>query len=86
MDALCINQDDVEERAQQVQMMRRIYESAEQTLVWLGSEADDSALAIETLEYFTNADCSDDITESLADESQRRKWLAVAKFFDRSWF
>ena len=76
----------MEERAQQVQRMRRIYESAEQTLVWLGSEADDSGLAISTFEHLTDGDCDEDLGESLADESQRAKWLAVAKLLDREWF
>ena len=35
VDALCINQDDLAERASQVQIMRRIYECAEQVIVWL---------------------------------------------------
>lgn len=36
VDAICINQADPEERSQQVQLMRRIYEQASQVLVWLG--------------------------------------------------
>ena len=36
LDALCINQTDVEERATQVKMMRRIYEQAATVKIWLG--------------------------------------------------
>ncbi|KAF4438881.1 HET-domain-containing protein [Fusarium austroafricanum] len=36
IDALCINQDDTEERGQQVKTMREIYSRARQVLVWLG--------------------------------------------------
>lgn len=36
VDAICINQADPKERAQQVQIMRRVYEQASQVLVWLG--------------------------------------------------
>ncbi|KAK3490900.1 heterokaryon incompatibility protein-domain-containing protein [Neurospora hispaniola] len=36
VDALCINQGDVQERGRQVRSMKRIYESAEMVLVWLG--------------------------------------------------
>ena len=36
MDALCINQDDAEEKNQQVKMMRDIYGKAEQVFAWLG--------------------------------------------------
>jgi hypothetical protein len=45
-DAICISQDDVLERSQQVQMMRNIFEGAEQVLVWLGEANADSSLAV----------------------------------------
>ncbi|UPK95496.1 hypothetical protein LCI18_006431 [Fusarium solani-melongenae] len=36
IDAICINQDDKEEKAKQVPEMYRIYNTAEQVLLWLG--------------------------------------------------
>lgn len=36
IDAICINQSDVEERSQQVRMMRDIYSQASHVLIWLG--------------------------------------------------
>ena len=44
-DAICINQKLVTERNMQVQMMRKIFQSARLVLVWLGDETD------ETYEY-----------------------------------
>jgi hypothetical protein len=44
VDALCINQADLAERAQQVSQMGDIYRQAERVLVWLGPEADNSHL------------------------------------------
>jgi hypothetical protein len=38
VDALCINQDDDEEKSQQVAMMREIYSSATRVLIWLGKK------------------------------------------------
>jgi hypothetical protein len=38
VDAICINQDDVNERNHQVQQMRSIYSSALDTVIYLGSE------------------------------------------------
>jgi hypothetical protein len=38
VDAVCINQADLEERSQQVLRMRDIYACAKQTIVWLGEE------------------------------------------------
>lgn len=37
IDALCIDQNDPDDRARQVSQMRRIYESATRVIVWLGS-------------------------------------------------
>ncbi|KAL9561256.1 hypothetical protein ACKAV7_014611 [Fusarium commune] len=36
VDALCINQDDLAERSQQVQLMGDIYKQAVETIIWLG--------------------------------------------------
>ena len=43
VDALCINQDDQEERARQIAMMGDIYSHAANVIVWLG-EADEHIL------------------------------------------
>jgi hypothetical protein len=48
-DAICINQHDLGERAQQIQCMATIYAKASRVLVWLGEEASDSSLALETI-------------------------------------
>jgi hypothetical protein len=50
IDALCIDQNNTVERSEQVQLMVRIYSSAERVICWLGPEADDSSLALETLD------------------------------------
>ncbi|RYP15780.1 hypothetical protein DL765_005506 [Monosporascus sp. GIB2] len=38
VDAVCINQQDLDERRHQVTMMRDIYASAERVIIWLGEE------------------------------------------------
>jgi hypothetical protein len=38
IDALCINQDDLEERASQVKLMGHIYERAALVMIWFGNE------------------------------------------------
>lgn len=48
-DAICINQSSLEERSQQVTLMVLIYKNASLTVVWLGEESNDSALALECL-------------------------------------
>ena len=49
VDAICINQQDKEERTQQVAAMARIYGLAKRVVVWLGEEAGNSALAFQEL-------------------------------------
>ncbi|KAK3937283.1 heterokaryon incompatibility protein-domain-containing protein [Diplogelasinospora grovesii] len=40
-DALCINQEDIPERTQQVRIMSEIYAAASTTAIWLGEESDE---------------------------------------------
>ena len=47
--AVCVSQKDLEERAQQVEIMVNIYKLAERIIIWLGPEVDDHALAIKIL-------------------------------------
>ncbi|KAK3690464.1 heterokaryon incompatibility protein-domain-containing protein [Podospora appendiculata] len=42
-DSVCINQEDIAERGQQVSIMRAIYQGAERVIVWLGLDTDDQA-------------------------------------------
>jgi hypothetical protein len=49
IDAICVNQQDLDERSQQVQRMAGIYIRAQCVVVWLGLEAEDSSWALRTL-------------------------------------
>ncbi|KAJ4424653.1 hypothetical protein N0V82_000581 [Gnomoniopsis sp. IMI 355080] len=58
VDAICINQADLDERASQVALMARIYSECERTIIWLGPEDDNSHVAIrliQTSEGYTQA-------------------------------
>ncbi|KAI1199853.1 heterokaryon incompatibility protein-domain-containing protein [Nemania serpens] len=46
IDAICINQDNLAERAYQVNLMRRIYQIAYRVLIWLGDKSEDSRLVL----------------------------------------
>jgi hypothetical protein len=37
-DAICIKQNDIQEKTRQVRMMRDIYEKAQRVIIWLGKE------------------------------------------------
>jgi hypothetical protein len=51
VDAVCINQNDLLERNEQVLRMGDIYKHARRVVVWLGSAQDDSTLALQTMQY-----------------------------------
>ncbi|KAL2678600.1 hypothetical protein Neosp_009349 [[Neocosmospora] mangrovei] len=46
VDAICIDQTDLAERARQVQYMRLVYKRASRTIVWLGEKQDWTEMAI----------------------------------------
>jgi len=50
IDAICVNQQDLEERSQQVPRMADIYTLAQCVVVWLGPEAEDSSRTLRTLD------------------------------------
>ncbi|PMD61297.1 HET-domain-containing protein [Hyaloscypha bicolor E] len=52
IDAICINQEDVEERNREVGRMGQIYGKATRALIWLGPEGENSSLAIRSLRLF----------------------------------
>lgn len=54
IDALCISQTDLEERANQVNIMRHIYQKAQNVIVWLGPAADNSHLALDLVAKLSN--------------------------------
>jgi len=49
VDAICINQQDADEKGRQVNSMANIYAKAGRVLVWLGEAAEDSNQAIEDI-------------------------------------
>jgi Heterokaryon incompatibility protein (HET) len=52
-DAICINQDDLNERAKQVARMKHIYASAWHIVIWLGTVSYDSDLAMTAVRYLS---------------------------------
>ncbi|KAK8155746.1 heterokaryon incompatibility protein-domain-containing protein [Phyllosticta citrichinensis] len=54
IDALCINQDNTPEKMAQVEIMKRIYASAQSTIVWPGVEDQETRLAVQALDMLLN--------------------------------
>ena len=57
IDAICIDQCDLQERSQQVGIMKQIYKQSKKTLVWLGPETGDTAKAFELIPYLLKVFC-----------------------------
>ncbi|KAK1473548.1 hypothetical protein CABS01_04210 [Colletotrichum abscissum] len=101
IDAICINQANVEERGRQVKRMSQIYPLSEKVIIWLGSEFEDSKHALETLEYFSkqveyvishrwgdapNAEQLDWWRDDVPLPWKDRTWKSISSLLHRPWF
>lgn len=77
VDAICINQLDLNERSSQVQRMAMIYALANRVIVWLGEAEDNSDQALE--EVHESAD-----GQQAGDDQEIQN--AVLKLLQRPWF
>jgi hypothetical protein len=86
-DALCIDQHNRDERAQQVQLMTGIYSTAESVAIWLGAEADDSALAIDLLRAVADqADSPENVSRLISSRVGKPDLAAVVSLFERDYW
>ncbi|KAI0126973.1 heterokaryon incompatibility protein-domain-containing protein [Xylariales sp. AK1849] len=81
IDALCINQADIQERNHQVPMMGDIYEGAEKVIVWLGLARDDSDIAMDILATYHKFKYG--LDQMCTSESERQ---AIAAVYQRSYW
>jgi hypothetical protein len=94
VDAICIDQENMQERAVQVRSMATIYIHASRVIVWLGAETDDSTLALADIERVAQArrrSMSTNKLPSKADTSDAQiitaeAQTAILKFLNRDWF
>lgn len=90
-DAICINQDNVVERNEQVAMMASIYQMAFKVVIWLGPEADGSTEVIRTLDSIGSSISVDWTLSIITNASIERadpNWLdpdEPAPFDDSTW-
>ena len=76
IDAICIDQSNLEERGQQVQMMSQIFGRASQVIVWLGKEDSDARVASDLLQEYVPA--LRKILQSTVDENPSSEVAASA--------
>ena len=88
IDAICINQNDISERNQQVQIMPDIYSNADSVLIWLGEPSENSGVAMHILE-----DCSDRFVDHEIFKCKRHSpkadaalWQPVTDLFQRPYW
>lgn len=79
VDAVCINQGNLEERSHQVQLMAKIYSKANRVIVWLGETADDSDRAVEEIRLAAGKQSTYFPTYEFFQQ-------AILKLLRRSWF
>ncbi|KAL2063514.1 hypothetical protein VTL71DRAFT_5319 [Oculimacula yallundae] len=72
IDALCINQNDVDERNHQVTQMGEIYSHAETVILWLGDGQSASVLAIRSL-----SESSSDYWNVSSDNTDAASWTTL---------
>lgn len=80
VDAVCINQDDLEEKMTQIKLMGDIYSLAERTVIWLGPAENDSDVAMDLVR-----DLEEEDLESPQFEEKRGSWKAIRLLLQRSW-
>jgi hypothetical protein len=91
VDQICINQQDVDERNEQIALMRRIYKRASSVQVWLGEEADDSGIAMNLLSILgappMRAPGQKELSyPPVTTEEVKRNWAALQALFNRPWW
>jgi hypothetical protein len=90
VDALCINQEDLAERARQVSHMEEVYRKASLVWVWLGDNDESSELAFDELHGLgQHLDWDEAVPqEYLVEELNRhpQRWRAISELLYRPWF
>lgn len=75
IDAICINQDDDDERSHQVNLMARIFSEAKCVIAWLGPKSFDSSLGIRALATEQIGHRTDDVRDVHMSHSDQERVL-----------
>lgn len=94
-DSVCINQSDIAERAQQVKLMRRLYERATRVIADIGEDTDDSDIGIELAHKILTVKNSLALHDFRTESSyaavglppvQDKSWTAFGRLLQRPYF
>ena len=84
VDAICIDQDNLNEKNHQVEMMAEIYGNATRVCIWLGDSTSTSQVALRYIKKeVLQLQNFDDLCESPEASS---KWRALLELMQRPWF
>ena len=98
IDAICVNQQDLAERACQVKRMADVYSMASRVIIWLGIESQNSTLALRAIDQFGSQMRVDWILHTITSVSTGETitqgkipfdaeiWNAVGDVLHRPWF
>ncbi|KAF8849413.1 HET-domain-containing protein, partial [Acephala macrosclerotiorum] len=100
IDAICVNQQDLDERSRQVKRMADIYSNAGRVIVWLGPESEDSDIAIDCIEevashvevnwsiyaMHSKTDSTHWADGNVPAPFDTHEYLALSNFLGRNWF
>ncbi|KAJ6437320.1 Heterokaryon incompatibility protein 6, OR allele [Purpureocillium lavendulum] len=96
VDALCINQEDLEERSHQILLMQRIYHNASEVFMWLGREDEHVDPAIQLLRKLQSMNSGGLVREGLLDPGSMRstglpafpspEWESLVRLLQRPYF
>jgi hypothetical protein len=100
IDAICVNQQDLEERSCQVERMADIFTKASRVVVWLGPESSDSSVAMDcfhTISKNVEVDSVRGTIRALSDETHwaeknqmlpfsAAQYWSMYRLLQRSWF
>ena len=84
VDAICINQQDLVERSQQVSLIRDVYKGADRVIVWLGKDNGDARKAFEGLQDLATIHPKSDY--KIKASTSRGRADALDNLLTRGWF
>ncbi|KOC14041.1 hypothetical protein AFLA70_24g004692 [Aspergillus flavus AF70] len=82
VDAVCINQQDEQEKGYQIQLMPTIYSRASHVIVWLGEAADNSDRALEDIRLAAD----DEFSIYKLGKPPGKDYTAILTLLQRPWF
>jgi hypothetical protein len=86
IDAICINQNNSEEKKVQVARMTQIYTMAGGVIIWLGIGNESSSSAIDLIKKICGIGSVEEETNLIKDGANTRQWSDLAELMKRSWF